>query len=258
MMRSLYTAATGMAAQQLRLDNIAHNLANANTSGFKKGRAEFADLLYQNMALAGAADDGRPNGIQVGLGVTPVGIQKLFTTGEMQASGNERDLAIDGDGFFQVERPDGTVGYTRDGAFKADANGRLVTAGGYPLVPEIVLPADTTKISVTEQGEVSVTTAGSSTATVVGTLELARFTNPGGLTALGRNLFEATEASGDPTLATPGDEGTGLILQGYLEGSNVDIMSEMVDMIGSQRSYELNSRAVRTSDEVLQALVQMV
>jgi flagellar basal-body rod protein FlgG len=253
--RSLFIAATGMEAQKMNVDVIANNLANVNTVGFKKSRADFQELLYQDLKTPGAAaSEGNeiPSGIQTGLGVKPVAVQKIFLQGDFIQTGNNLDLVIEGDGFFQISMPDGTTSYTRSGAFKLDSDGRIVNSDGYPLEPAITIPANTLSITVSSDGKINVLEAGSITPTEVGQLELARFINPGGIKALGKNLFSSTAASGDPITGAPGAEGTGTIAQGYIEMSNVNVVEEMVNMIVSQRAYEINSKAVQASDEMLQ------
>lgn len=255
MIRALFIAASGMAAQQLNIDVISNNLANVNTVGFKKSRADFQDLLYQSLRPAGTASGPGtqvPTGIQLGSGVRPVSVQKLFTQGDFQQTQNELDIAIEGEGFFQVTQPDGTLAYTRAGSFKRDRDGRIVTSDGFPLEPAITIPPDALRISIAQDGTVSVTQQGSSQPISVGQIELARFVNPSGLTSIGRNLFLPSAASGDATPGTPGDTGLGTLIQGFLESSNVDIASELVNMIIGQRAYEINSKAIQTSDEMLQ------
>jgi flagellar basal-body rod protein FlgG len=255
MLRSLFTAATGMEAQQLNIDVIANNLANVNTVGFKKSRADFQELFYQDLKTPGATSaEGSeiPSGIELGLGVRPVAVQKLFLQGDFANTGNSLDLVIEGDGFFQIMTPDGTIAYTRAGAFKLDSEGRIVNSDGYPLEPNITIPTDTLSITAGSDGKITVLQAGSTTPSEIGQIELARFINPGGLKANGRNLFTLTASSGDPLLGTPGTEGFGTINQGFLELSNVNIVEEMVNMIISQRAYEVNSKAIQTSDEMLQ------
>lgn len=255
MLRSLFIAATGMEAQKLNIDVIANNLANVNTSGFKKSRADFQDLIYQTIRSAGGASaEGAqiPSGIQVGLGVKPVAVQKIFQQGDFAQTGNSLDLVIEGDGFFQVLMPDGTVAYTRAGAFKLDSEGRVVNSDGYPLEPGITIPANTLSITVGSDGKITVMQAGSTAPVEIGQIELARFMNPAGLNAMGRNLFLPTAASGEPTTGTPSQDGLGTISQGFLELSNVNVVEEMVNMIVSQRAYEINSKAVQASDEMLQ------
>jgi flagellar basal-body rod protein FlgG len=255
MLRSLFTAATGMEAQQLNIDVIANNLANVNTVGFKKSRADFQELFYQDLKTPGATSaEGSeiPSGIELGLGVRPVAVQKLFLQGDFANTGNSLDLVIEGDGFFQIMTPEGTIAYTRAGAFKLDSEGRIVNSDGYPLEPNITIPTDTLSITAGSDGKITVLQAGSTTPSEIGQIELARFINPGGLKANGRNLFTLTASSGDPLLGTPGTEGFGTINQGFLELSNVNIVEEMVNMIISQRAYEVNSKAIQTSDEMLQ------
>jgi flagellar basal-body rod protein FlgG len=257
MLRSLFIAATGMEAQKLNMDVIANNLANVNTVGFKKSRADFQELLYQDLRTPGAESaegDQVPSGIQVGLGVKPVAVQKLFLQGDFVNTGNSLDLVIEGDGFFQVTMPDGTIAYTRSGSFKLDGDGRIVNSDGYPLEPGITVPADALKISVSSDGKVSAVQPGNSTPTEIGQIELARFINPGGLQSLGKSLFTNTPSSGDPTTGNPSQEGLGTIEQGYVEMSNVNVVEEMVNMIMSQRAYEINSKAVQASDEMLQTV----
>jgi flagellar basal-body rod protein FlgG len=255
MIRSLFIAATGMEAQKINIDVIANNLSNVNTTGFKKARADFQDLLYQDIKTPGAlSSEGNqiPSGIQIGLGVRPVAVQKIFTQGDFVSTGNDLDLVIEGDGFFKVLKPDGEVAYTRAGSFKLDSEGRIVTSDGYPLEPSITVPANTIKINVGSDGKVMVLQAGSTVPTEIGQIELARFVNPAGLKAIGKNLFVSTGSSGEPISANPGSEGLGTVAQGFLEMSNVNVVEEMVNMIVSQRAYELNSKVVQASDDMLQ------
>jgi flagellar basal-body rod protein FlgG len=255
MIRSLWTAATGMQAQELNIDVIANNLANVNTSGFKKSRAEFQDLLYESMRPAGAAssaDTTIPTGIQLGHGTRASAVQKIFSQGDFENTQNELDWAIEGDGFFQIELPNGDTSYSRCGEFKLDADGRIVNADGFPLVPQLTIPSDTISITVGMDGTVSVIQAGDSTPSEIGTLQLARFVNAAGLRSLGKNLFVPTEGSGDEIIGTPGEDGLGSIAQGFLEMSNVSVVDEMVSMITAQRAYETNSKVIQTSDEMLQ------
>lgn len=254
MIRALFTAATGMQAQQLNLDTIANNLANVNTTGFKRNRVDFQDLLYQTLRPAGTRMAGGvevPTGIQVGHGTRPVATQKLWSQGNFQQTENPLDLVIEGDGFFQLTRPDGTIAYTRAGAFKRDSQGQVVNSDGYVLQPAITIPDDTVSISIGSDGTVSVITAGQSTPQQLGQIELARFVNPAGLNAIGKNLFLPTAASGQPTTGQPGQEGFGAINQGFLEMSNVSVVEEMVQMIAAQRAFEVNSKAIRSADEML-------
>lgn len=256
MIRSLYIAATGMEAQKLNVDVISNNLANVNTAGYKRGRADFQELLYQDLKTPGALSaEGTliPSGIQMGLGVKPVAVQKIFLQGDFVQTGNNLDLVIEGEGFFQVTKPDGEVVYTRNGSFKMDNTGRIVTSDGYALEPSITIPANTQTITVGSDGKISVLQSGSKIPTEVGQVQLARFINPGGLKAIGKSLFQTTGSSGDATVGNPGGaEGLGTIGQGFVEMSNVNIVEEMVNMIVSQRAYEINSKAVQAADEMLQ------
>ena len=255
MIRALWTAASGMQAQQLNMDVVANNLANVNTTGFKKSRADFQDLMYQNIKTTGAPSTNAtqiPTGIQVGLGSKAAAVSKIFTTGAINQTGNELDIAIEGEGFYQIQMSDGTTGYSRAGSFKKDSTGRVVNSDGYPLLPEIVIPANATRITVGNDGTVSVMQAGQNTPTTVGTMQLASFSNPAGLSSLGHNLYQPTDASGAASTGTAGQNGLGTISQGFLEMSNVSVMEEMVNMIVGQRAYEINSKAVQAADETLQ------
>jgi len=255
MIRSLWTSATGMQAQALNLDVIANNLANVNTAGFKKSRAEFQDLLYETLRPAGTSssqDTQVPTGIQIGHGTRPSTVLKIFSQGNMENTKNELDLAIEGDGFFQIILPNGETAYTRDGSFKLDSDGRIVNSDGFALEPEISIPSDALSISVGIDGTVSVLQAGDSIPSEIGTIELARFVNPAGLISTGRNLYITSEASGDEMTGTPGEDGLGSIAQGFLEMSNVSVVDEMVSMITAQRAYEVNSKSIQTADEMLQ------
>ena len=255
MIRSLWTSATGMQAQALNLDVISNNLANVNTSGFKKSRAEFQDLLYETIQPAGTSssqDTQVPAGIQLGHGTRPSTVLKIFSQGDMENTKNELDLAIEGDGFFQIIMPNGETGFTRDGAFKLDSSGRVVNSDGFALEPEITIPTDAVTISVGMDGTVSVLQAGESAPSEIGTIELARFVNPSGLISLGKNLFITSEASGDEMVGTAGEDGLGTLAQGFLEMSNVSVVDEMVNMITAQRAYETNSKVIKTADEMLQ------
>ncbi len=258
MMRSLWTGATGMIAQQLNIDVISNNLANVNTASFKKSRAEFEDLMYQNMRIAGSTTEGDnriPVGLQVGMGVRPVAVHKFFTQGDFQNSGNPLDIAIEGDGFFQVEVGD-QLQYTRAGAFKLDQDGTIVTANGYVLQPEFSVPSETRSISVSESGHLMcLDSQGEEIAST--DIPLYTFINPAGLDARGRNLYTPTEASGEPVEGVPGDENVGTLAQGFLEMSNVEVVDEMVNMIVGQRAYEMNSKAIQTSDTMLQTAIQV-
>ncbi len=255
MIRSLWTAATGMEAQQLNIDTISNNLANVNTAGFKRSRADFEDLLYQTIKEAGVASTSNtmePTGIQIGLGVKPAAVVKNFAQGNFKETGNPLDIAIAGNGFFQITMPDGTTTYTRDGAFKIDDNGRIVTSEGYPLSPEIIIPSDTVSINIGNDGTVSVLEAGQNTPSQIGQIQLANFINPAGLKSLGHNLYQETQSSGTATTDNPGSNGLGTLEQGVLEMSNVSVVQEMVEMIAGQRAYETNAKAIQTSDEMLQ------
>ena len=254
MIRALHTAAAGMETQQFNIDVISNNLANVNTNGYKTVRPDFEDLLYQTLRPAGAMAAGGaqlPSGLQIGLGARPAATYGLFTTGAIQVTGNPLDLAIEGDGFFKVLLPDGTVAYTRDGALKIDVQGRLVTSDGYPLEPEIIIPQDAQTITIGKDGTVSVLRAGQTTPDEVGQIQLARFINPSGLQHLGQNLYKPTAASGDPVEGAPGEQGFGTVAQNMLEMSNVQIVDEMVAMIIAQRAYEISAKAIQTSDEML-------
>ncbi len=255
MLRTLWIASTGMKAQTLNIDVIANNLANVNTSGFKKSRADFQDLLYQIERQPGAASaQGTevPTGIQIGHGTRPVATQKIFTQGSFQQTGNELDMAIEGGGFFQVLQPNGDTAYTRAGTFKVDSEGRVVTSDGFPMEPEMSIPIESISVSIGTDGTVSALQAGETEPSEIGTLQLVRFPNPGGLNSIGRNLYLSTKASGDEMTGTPGEEGFGTIAQGYIEMSNVSVVEEMVNMITAQRAYEVNSKAVKAGDEMLQ------
>jgi flagellar basal-body rod protein FlgG len=244
-----------MQAQALNLDVISNNLANVNTSGFKKSRADFQDLLYENIRPSGVASSVGtevPTGIQLGHGSRPAAVQKIFLQGDYQHTGNNLDLAIEGDGFFQILQPNGDVAYSRAGAFKVDSEGRIVTSDGFLIEPEITIPQDTISISIGTDGTVSVLQSGQATPSEIGTIELGRFINPAGLRSIGRNLFLQTSASGDVITGTAGEDGFGTISQGFLEMSNVNAVEEMVNMIVAQRAYEINSKAIQTSDEMLQ------
>ncbi|MBI3637229.1 MAG: flagellar basal-body rod protein FlgG [Candidatus Rokubacteria bacterium] len=254
MIRALFTAATGMQAQQINLDTVANNLANVNTTGFKRNRVDFQDLLYQTLRAPGTrvtAGAEVPTGIQVGHGTRPVATQKIWTQGNFQQTENPLDLVIEGDGFFQLARPDGTIAYTRAGTFKRDSQGQIVNSDGLVLQPALTLPADTTSVTVGADGTVSVTSSSSTTPTQLGQIELARFMNPAGLNAIGKNLFLVTQASGQATTGVPGLTGLGTVGQGMLESSNVSVVEEMVNMIAAQRAFEANSKAIKSADEML-------
>lgn len=253
MIRALWTASTGMKAQQANLDVISNNLANVNTTGFKKSRADFQDLMYQTLRQAGAAsgpDTEVPSGIQMGHGVRLVATQKLHGQGNFQNTGNDFDLAIEGDGFFQITMPDGDIAYTRDGAFKKDGQGRLTTSDGYLLEPAITVPDNATGITVSADGRVTASTPGGDED--LGQITLARFVNPAGLSSIGRNLLKETTASGAPVIGNPGEDGAGTLAQQYIEMSNVQVVEEMVNMIVAQRAYEVNSKAIQSADDMLE------
>lgn len=257
MLRALYTAATGSQSQQFNIDIIANNVANVNTTGYKKARAEFEDLLNQTYSVAGATGDQgttRPVGVQVGLGVRVSATQRIFLPGSTAQTGNPLDLAIQGEGFFQVQTDGGQIAYTRDGSFKRDANGTLVTTDGYPVQPNITIPSDATEIIIGLNGAVSVRQPGSTSLNQVGQIQLARFANPAGLESIGRNLFQETPASGS---VVQGNAGQGnfaktTVTQGFLEGSNVQIVEELINLITAQRAFEANSKVIKASDELLQ------
>jgi flagellar basal-body rod protein FlgG len=255
MLRTLSIAATGMQAQALNIDVIANNLANVNTTGFKKSRADFQDLLYQTLRPPGSeSSDGTlvPTGIQLGQGTRPAAVQKIFVQGDYQFTQNELDFAIEGDGFFQINQPNGEIAYTRGGSFKLDGEGRIVTSDGYLMEPEITIPSDSISLSVGMDGTVSVMQAGQNESTVIGNINLVKFSNSAGLNSIGRSLYLPTSASGTATEGKPGEDGMGTISQGYLEMSNVSVVDEMVNMITAQRAYEINSKAISTADEMLQ------
>jgi flagellar basal-body rod protein FlgG len=260
MIRSLWISKTGLEAQQTQMDTISNNLANVNTSGFKRSRAVFEDLLYQTLRQPGAQSSQQtqlPSGLQIGTGVRPVATERIFTQGGLQQTGNDKDVAIQGAGFFQVQLPDGTSAYTRDGSFHMDANGQLVTSSGYAVLPAITIPANAQSLTIGRDGTVSVLVPGNSSTTQVGTLQLTTFLNPAGLEAKGENLYVETASSGSPTTTTPGTNGSGILNQGYVETSNVSVVEELVNMIQTQRAYEINSKAVQTSDQMLQRLAQL-
>ncbi len=260
MIRSLWIAKTGLDAQQTQLDVISNNLANVSTNGFKRARAVFEDLLYQTLRQPGAASSQQtmiPSGLQIGTGVRPVSTERIFTQGNLSQTGNALDLAINGQGFFQIQMPDGTFAYTRDGAFQQDATGQVVTSSGYPLSPAITIPSNALTVSVSRDGIVSITTPGTAAATQIGTVQVVTFVNNGGLQSAGENLFVETASSGTPTPNTPGTNGAGLVNQGYVETSNVNVVEELVGMIQTQRAYEINSKAITTADQMLSRLSQM-
>ena len=260
MIRSLWVARTGLDAQQTQLDVISNNLANVSTNGFKKGRAVFEDLLYQTLRQPGAQSSQQtqiPTGLQLGTGVRPISTARVFTQGNIQKTDNALDLGIQGDGFFQVLLPDGTTGYTRDGSFTKDNQGQIVTSNGYPVQPNITIPANALTVTIGTDGTVTITQPGTAASTQIGNIQLATFINSAGLQSIGQNLFLETAASGTPTPNTPGSNGAGVVNQGYVETSNVNVAEELVTMIQTQRAYELNSKAVTTSDAMLARLAQL-
>ncbi|MBP2170943.1 flagellar basal-body rod protein FlgG [Erwinia toletana] len=260
MIRSLYIAKTGLDAQQTNMDVIANNLANVSTNGFKRQRAVFEDLMYQTIRQPGAQSSEQttlPTGLQIGTGVRPVATERLHSQGNLSQTNSSKDVAINGQGFFQVQMPDGTVAYTRDGSFQTDQNGQLVTNAGFPVQPAITIPANSLSMTVARDGTVSVTQQGQTTPVQVGQLTLSTFINDAGLESMGENLYQETQSSGAPTDSTPGLNGAGLLYQGYVESSNVNVAEELVNMIQTQRAYEINSKAVSTSDEMLQKLSQL-
>ncbi|MGD0308299.1 MAG: flagellar basal-body rod protein FlgG [Acidobacteriota bacterium] len=254
MLRALYTAASGMNAQQLNIDTIAHNLANVNTTGFKQRRTQFQDLLYQNERNAGTANTAStdvPVGLQVGLGTKPIATEMIFTQGDYSATDNPLDIVIEGQGFFQILQPNGQLAYTRAGNFQVNRDGAMVTSDGNLLDPQITIPQDQTGISIGADGTVSVIQAGQTTPQQVGKIEIAMFQNPAGLDSIGKNLFTPTQASGDAITGTPGENGLGTLLSGFQEQSNVSVVEEMVNMIVSQRAYEANSKVIHSADDML-------
>ncbi|MEO8026422.1 MAG: flagellar basal-body rod protein FlgG [Bryobacteraceae bacterium] len=256
MLRALYSAGSGMNAQQMNIDTVAHNLANANTAGFKMRRTQFQDLLYQSFLQPGAAAGSQtvvPSGLQIGLGTRPSANSVVFSQGNFQQTDNPLNVVIEGKGFFQIRRPSGEIAYTRAGAFQMDRDGNLVTGSGDPIEPQITIPPQAQSITIAADGTVSYTQQGQTASQVAGQIQLANFTNPGGLNSLGNGLFLPTDASGDPTIGNPGgQEGLGSLQQGYLEASNVSIVEEFINMIVSQRAYEANSKVVKAADEMYQ------
>ncbi len=260
MIRSLWIAKTGMEGQQTKLDSISHNLANVGTNGFKRGGVQFEDLMYQTLRPAGAASTDQttlPTGLQVGLGVRVSSSTRNFAQGTLQQTENSLDMAIRGQGFFQIQLPDGSTGYTRDGAFQRDANGQVVTNAGHPLLPGFTVPANATAIEVAADGTLTAVIPGQAAPQVLGQLQLASFINPAGLESKGGNLYAETAASGAPQVGAPTTNDLGSVLAGYIEGSNVNVVEELVSMIATQRAYELNSKAIQTSDQMLQRLGQL-
>jgi flagellar basal-body rod protein FlgG len=260
MIRSLWIAKTGLEAQQTQMDVISNNLANVGTTGFKRSRAVFEDLLYQTMRQPGAQSSQQtqlPSGLQIGTGVRPVATERIFTQGNLQDTGNSKDVAINGAGFFQIMMPDGSAAYTRAGSFQVDNQGQLVTSSGFVVQPAITIPLDAQSLTVSRDGIVSVTQPGNNQPIQVGTLQLSTFINPAGLESKGENLYVETTASGTANTNTPGTNGAGLLIQNSIETSNVNVVEEMVNMIQTQRAYEINSKAITTSDQMLQKLSQL-
>jgi len=256
MIRALYSAASGLTAQQMNVDNIAHNLANANTVGFKQRRAQFQDLLYQNLVQPGAAAGAQtvvPTGLQLGLGTRASSNEIIFSQGNFQSTENPLDVVIQGRGFFQIRRPNGELAYSRAGSFHLDRDGNVVTSDGDPIEPQITIPPEAQSVTIAQDGTVSFLQPGQTAAQLAGQIQLANFTNPAGLNSIGRNLFTPTDASGEPTVGNPGgQEGLGTLQQGYVEASNVSVVEEFINLIVSQRAYEANSKVVRAADEMYQ------
>lgn len=260
MIRSLWIAKTGLDAQQMQMDVVSNNLSNVSTNGFKRSRAVFEDLLYQTLRQPGAQSSQQtqvPSGLQLGTGVRPVATERIHMQGNLQKTENPMDVAINGKGFFQILMPDGSTAYTRDGAFQVDSQGQMVTASGYPVQPALTIPADAKSVTIGSDGTVSVLQAGAAAPTQIGSLQLASFINPAGLQSEGENLYKETAASGSPSANTPGTNGLGMLNQGYVETSNVNVVEEMVNMIQTQRAYEINSKAITVSDQMLQRLTQI-
>jgi flagellar basal-body rod protein FlgG len=262
MIRALYSAGSGMTAQQMNVDTIANNLANANTTGFKARRMQFQDLLYQNFIQPGSSAGSQtlvPSGLQIGMGTRAASNEIIFTQGSFQETDNPLDMVIQGKGFFQVRVPTGQTAYTRDGSFQLDKDGNVVDAGGNPLIPNITVPAQAQSIAIAADGTVTYTQPGQTASQTAGQIQLANFANPAGLNSIGNNLFEPTDASGDPTAGNPGgQEGLGSLLQGYTENSNVSVVTEFINMIVSQRAYEANTKVVKAADEMYQAVNNLV
>lgn len=259
MLRSLWIAKTGMESQQLNIDVISNNLANVSTNGFKRSRPVFEDLIYQTLRQPGAQASQQtqvPSGLQVGVGARPVATERIFIQGNLQQTNNSLDLAVQGNGFFQVQLPDGTLAYTRDGSFQVNSDGTVVTANGDVLQPQITIPSDATNVAIAKDGTVTITQAGNTTSTQ-GPIQLTNFINPAGLESVGDNLYLETVASGTPNTSNPGANGLGTLQQGFVETSNVNVVEELVNMIQAQRAYEINSKAIQASDQMLQRLVQL-
>jgi len=255
MLRALRTAALGMSAQQAGVDNIANNLANANTTGYKRTNLVFHDLLYQTIQTAGQGEgsgSARPATLQMGHGASAIATVRNFSQGGLNETGNAQDIAIMGDGFFQIQKPDGSIAFTRDGTFGKSSEGTLITQTGLAVEPNLTIPDEAISVHISQDGLVMVKIAGEPDLVEIGQLELARFSNPGGLNPIGGNLFEQTDASGEPTISTPGQDGLGTLMQGYLESGNVDVVQEMVNLITAQRAYEINSKMITTSEEMMQ------
>lgn len=261
-MRALSIGSTGMQAQQLNVEVISNNIANLSTTGFKRVRAEFQDMLYENMRRVGStsSDAGTilPSGLQVGLGVKPVATYRIHEQGSLIQTNNEYDVAIQGKGFFQVQMPDGTTSYTRAGSFQLDANGQIVTPDGYPVLPAITVPNNALSVTISSTGNVTAEVAGSTAVSTLGQIQLARFVNPAGLESVGDNFLIETDASGSPVVSNPGSEGTGTVVQNYVEESNVNVVSEITSLISAQRAYEMNSRVIKAAEEMLSTASQMV
>jgi flagellar basal-body rod protein FlgG len=260
MINSLWISKTGMEAQQMQLDVISHNLANVSTTGYKRGHAVFEDLMYQNLRQVGAnttAESQLPTGLHLGLGVRTVATSRAFSQGTIQQTTNQLDVAIQGNGFFQITMPDGTTQYTRDGSFQVDNQGRLVTSNGLPVANGVTIPANAKNITIANDGTVTASIPGQTAPQSIGTIALASFINPAGLEPQGQNLFAESPASGQPQTGTPGSNGLGVISQGFLESSNVNVVQELITMIQTQRAYEMNSKAIQTSDQMLQKLGQL-
>ncbi|MDQ7743565.1 flagellar basal-body rod protein FlgG [Hydrogenophaga pseudoflava] len=260
MINSLWISKTGMQAQQTQLDVISNNMANVSTNGFKRASAVFEDLMYQNLRQVGAADteqNNLPTGLQIGLGVRTVATSRQFSQGSLQQSGNQLDIAVNGQGFLQVALPDGTTGYTRDGSLQVDSQGRLVTSSGLAIAGDITVPAEAQSVTIGSDGVVTAKVPGNAQPQQLGNIELATFINPAGLEPKGQNLYTETVASGNPVTGAPGTAGMGTLMQGYVETSNVNVVQELVTMIQTQRAYEMNSKAIQTSDQMLQRLGQL-